>query len=64
MKEAYRELMEKLTESDRYMITGIFFDTARDIIVDNAPKELTENELKRYVYEKMYKEPAPPGVWE
>jgi hypothetical protein len=36
MKEAYRELMEKLNESDRLMIAGIFFDTARDIIVDNA----------------------------
>jgi len=64
MKDAHRELMEKLSESDRFLITGMFWETARDIIADNAPKGPTENELKRYIYEKMYKEPAPSGLWE
>lgn len=64
MKDAYRELMEKLTKSDRFLITGMFWETASDIIADSAPKGLTENELKRYIYEKMHKEPAPAGLWE
>jgi len=63
MKDAYRELMEKLSVSDRFLITGIFWETARDIIADNAPKGHSENELKRHIYEKMYKEPAPAGLW-
>ena len=64
MKDAYRELIEKLSVSDRFLITGMFWETARDMIADSAPKDLTENELKRYIYEKMYKEPAPEGLWE
>ncbi len=64
MIDPYRELWEKLTESDRFLITGLFWETARDIIADNAPKGLSDNQLKRYIYETMYKEPAPAGLWE
>jgi hypothetical protein len=61
MNEAYRKLIDKLSVSERLLITSLFFDTARDIIEDNAPEGLSENQLRRYVYERMYKEPAPPG---
>ena len=57
------ELMNRLTPSDRMLITSLFWDTAKKIIVDNAPRDLSENELKRYVYEKMYDEPPPVDLW-
>ena len=63
MKNAYKNLIDKLSVSDRFLVTSLFWDTARDIIVDNAPKNLSENQLKRYVYEKMYNEPAPSELW-
>ncbi len=63
MKDALKELWSKLTESERLLICAKFHETARDIIIDNAPRELSENQLKRYVYEKMCHEPAPPDLW-
>ncbi|MBX3244576.1 MAG: hypothetical protein KF685_08995 [Acidobacteria bacterium] len=64
LSEAKRKLWEKLTMEERLLITDQFFMTAKDIIIDNAPKHLSENQLKRYVYEKMYHEPPPKGLWE
>ena len=63
MNDLYKPLINKLTESERILITSLFWDTARKIIVDIAPKELSDNQLKRYVYEKMYSEPAPSDLW-
>ncbi len=63
MNDPYKELIDKLSESERMLVTYLFWDTAKQIILDNAPKDLSENQLKRYVYEKMYDEPAPAGVW-
>ena len=63
MNDPYRELIDKLSESDRLLVVSLFWDTARRIIVDNAPNGLSENQLKRYVYEKMYEVSAPSEVW-
>jgi len=63
MNHPYKELIDKLNASERLLITSLFWDTAKEIIVDNAPRDLNENQLKRYVYEKMYGEPAPAGAW-
>lgn len=64
LSRAKRELWNKLTVEERFLIADQFFATAKDIIIDNAPKHLSDNQLKRYVYEKMYDEPAPKGLWE
>lgn len=64
MTKEYRALMEKLTIDDRYLILDIFFSTAKKLIIENAPKDLDENQLKRYVYQRMYDEPPPAGLWE
>ncbi len=63
MKDPLQELFERLTESERLLICAQFYKTARNIIIDNAPPDLSENQLKRYVYEKMYDEPAPHDLW-
>ena len=63
MKDPMQEVWSKLTESDRLLVCAQFYETARDIIVDNAPKDLTENQLKRYVYGKMYHEAPPSELW-
>ena len=64
LSQAKRKLWEKLTMEERVLIMDQFYMTARDIILDNAPKHLSENQLKRYVYANMYNEPAPKGLWE
>jgi len=58
------KLWQKLTVEERLLIMDQFYSTAKQIIIDNAPKHLSENQLKRYVYEKMYDEPPPKGLWE
>ena len=63
MKDPLQEVWSKLTESDRFLVCAQFFETARDIIIDNAPKDLSENQLKRYVYEKLYHEAPPAEIW-
>ena len=60
---AKRKLWQKLTVEERFLITDQFYMTAKAIIIDNAPKDLSENQLKRYVYEKMYNEPPPNELW-
>lgn len=64
LSEAKRRLWKKLTVEERLLIADQFFVTTRDIIIDNAPKNLSENQLKRYVYEKLHNEPPPKGLWE
>jgi len=64
MTKEYRALMEKLTIEDHYLILDIFFSTAKKLIIENAPSDLDENQLKRYVYQRMYDEPPPAGLWE
>jgi hypothetical protein len=60
---AKQELWQKLTVEERFLIADQFFMTAKELIVENAPKGLSENQLKRYVYENMYEEPPPTGLW-
>jgi hypothetical protein len=54
---------KKLTVEERFLIADQFFMTSKELIIENAPKELSENQLKRYVYEKMYNEPPPTELW-
>jgi hypothetical protein len=61
---AKQALWKKLTEEERLLIADQFYMTAKKIIIDNAPQELSENQLKRYAYEKMYDELPPLGLWE
>lgn len=58
-----RELWQKLTQEERFLIADQFYMTAKEIIIENAPKDLGENELKRYVYEKMYNVAPPANLW-
>lgn len=60
---AKQVLWRKLTVEERFLIADHFFMTAKELIIENAPKDLSENQLKRYVYEKMYEEPPPAGLW-
>jgi hypothetical protein len=60
MRAQHQQIWDKPTESERLLICAQFDETARDIIIDNAPKELSENQLERCVYETMYHEPCRP----
>lgn len=60
---AKRNLWQKLSVEGRFLLADHFFMTAKEIIIDNAPRGLSENQLKRYVYEKMYNEPPPDEIW-
>lgn len=63
LRAAKHELFQKLTVEERLLIADHFFVTAKEIIIDNAPENLNENQLKRYVYEKMYNEAPPADLW-
>lgn len=63
LRVARRELFQRLTIEERLLIADHFFITAKEIIIDNAPQNLNENEMKRYVFEKMYNEPPPAELW-
>ena len=63
MSDQFRDLCQKLTIEERFLILANYFETTKKIIAENAPSGLSENQLKRYVYEKMYDEPAPAEIW-
>lgn len=63
MSDPYQGFFERLFASVRMLITCLLSNTANDLVVENAVKNLNENQLKRYVYEKMYYEPPPNGLW-
>jgi len=60
---AKQKLWQKLTVEERFLIADQFYMTSKELIIENAPTNLTENQLKRYVYEKIYNEPPPADLW-
>ncbi len=53
------EMMMKLGANGRIALAGEMFMAARELIFASLPKDLSEKEIKKQYYEKMYGEPLP-----
>ena len=56
IKKKMHELMMARTGSERVIMGASMFDAARRLIIASLPKDLTENELKRRLFERTYGE--------
>jgi hypothetical protein len=54
-----RDRMTNLSGSERFIIGCQMFESARAILVASFPKDLTTQEFKRRLYERIYGERLP-----
>ncbi len=53
------EKWKRRTPQERTKTASLMFVSARKIILATMPKNLSEAEQKRYIYERTYGEPPP-----
>jgi hypothetical protein len=54
IKEKMREMMMSRTGSERVIMGASMFDAARLIVLSSLPKDLSEDEVKRKLFERIY----------
>ncbi|MCU1290628.1 MAG: hypothetical protein JWN60_2857 [Acidobacteria bacterium] len=59
IKRKFYEILMSRTEEERFLMCAEMYESAREIIVSEMPKDLTENDCKKYVYEKIHHETFP-----
>lgn len=59
IEELQNQLWMKRTPQERARFASAMFAAARDTIVASLPKNLSEKELKKQIYERTYGEPLP-----
>lgn len=59
IEELQNELWMKRTPQERARFASAMSAAARDTIVASLPKNLSEKELKKQIYERTYGEPLP-----
>ena len=59
IEELQNELWMKRTPQERARFASAMFAAARDTIAASLPKNLSEKELKKQLYERTYGEPLP-----
>ena len=57
-----REKYMQMTGAERVLIGARMYDTARAIVLSSLPKNLSELERRRLLYERFYG-PAPHGLF-
>lgn len=57
--ELYRFMVMQLSGEERLMRAAMLFDAARKMVLASLPKDLSPDELRRRLYERMYGEPLP-----
>ena len=58
-----RDRIMKFSGAERFIIGARMFESARAIVLASLPKDISEAERKRILYERFYGEPfreAPP----
>ena len=56
IKKKMRELMMARTGSERVIMGASMFDAARTLVLASMPKDLSNEELKRRLFERIYGE--------
>lgn len=59
VKKIFRELLMSRSEEERMIMCAEMFDSAREVIIASLPKDLSEKELKRQIFERTYGYPLP-----
>lgn len=59
IEEMQNDLWMKRTPQERASACSSMFASARKIIIATLPKDLSEKELKKQLYERTYGEPLP-----
>ena len=57
--ELYGFMVMQLSGEERLMRAAMLFNSARKMILSSLPKDLSPDELRRRLYERMYGEPLP-----
>jgi hypothetical protein len=61
MQKIYDEMLMKLSGEERFIRGALMFDAARAMVVASLPRDLTPDEFRRRLYERIYGEPLPSG---
>ena len=59
IKTVYRQMIMSRTEAERFIMCAEMFETARELAIAAMPKNLSEADQKRYIYQRLYGEPLP-----
>ena len=59
MEEMQNELWMKRTNQERAKFMFGMFATARKMLINSLPKDLSPKEFKKQIYERTYGEPLP-----
>ena len=57
--ELVRSRLMALSGAERFRMGSQMFDAARRMVLASLPADLTENERKRRLFERLYGEPLP-----
>ena len=55
----YRSLLMQLTPEERFIRGALMFDAAREMVLASFPEGLSDAEIRRRLYERIYGEPLP-----
>lgn len=54
---AVRDRIMKFSGAERFIMGARMFDSARAVVLASLPKDISETERKRMLYERFYNEP-------
>ena len=57
--ELVRQRLMAFSNEDRFMMGIRSFDAMREIVISSLPKDLSPEEFKRQLYQRIYGEPLP-----
>jgi hypothetical protein len=57
--ELYQFMLMQLTPEERFIRGAMMFDAARAMVLASLPKDLSPDELRHRLYERIYGEPLP-----
>jgi hypothetical protein len=64
IKEVHRQMLMSRTEEERFLMCSDMFEGGREIILSTMPPGLSEQDQKRYIYERTYGEPLPEDFFD
>lgn len=59
MDEVYQRMLMELTPEERFIRGALMFDAVRAMVLASLPKDLSPDELRRRLFERIYGEPLP-----